>query len=509
MKINISNLSTQVESEAEDSSLVQARAKELEEKYLSPSLPLQRENASPKPFPFHALGGILGPVAKRIHEVIKAPDSICGQSVLAAAALITQAYADVHIDGRVCPLSLFLVTAAESGDRKSAVDNIVLKPIRDYEKMLYKGCIEEKQRYKNKLDAWKKQRELVMRSYESDILESELNKMDFEPPRPLEPYLLLEEPSYEGLIKLLAIGQPSVGLFSDEGGRMFGGYAMGKDNLLKTACGLSSLWDGGKPITRIRGGDENLLLYGRRFSSHLMIQEIVLANILKNELLIGQGFLARCLMVSPTSNAGNRPYNPVDISKDPTIQSFYSLVRKILDHPLPTDPEVLNELHPRPLYIAEDAKVRWISFHDEIDYGLKPEGSLYAIRRFANKGADYALRIAGVLTLIEDFEAATISLENMERAIELMHFYFDEALRIIDISLCDPLLGLAQKTLEWMKRKIDREGSRKTITLQEVYQGGPREVRNAKSAQEIMKILEEHGRVERLSQEKLEWKLRE
>ena len=197
----------------------QQRAEELKADYASKKqqsrkgnpLPLQREITSPKPFPFAALGPGLGPVATRIHEIVKAPDSICGQSVLAAAALITQPYADIHIDGRVHPLSLFMLTAAESGDRKSAVDAIVLKAVRDYERMLQKTCEEEKRIHKNKMDVWKKQRDKIMSSCELDSLEGELNKMALEPRPALEPNLLLEEPTYEGLVKLYDIGQPSVG----------------------------------------------------------------------------------------------------------------------------------------------------------------------------------------------------------------------------------------------------------------------------------------------------------
>ena len=68
-----------------------------------------------------------------------------------------------------------------------------------------------------------------------------------EPEPPIEPLIIVEEPTYEGLVKYLARGQPSVGLFSDEGGRFVGGNAMNRDNLLKTLAGLSSLWDA-KPI---------------------------------------------------------------------------------------------------------------------------------------------------------------------------------------------------------------------------------------------------------------------
>ena len=61
------------------------------------------------------------------------------------------------------------------------------------------------------MDVWKKQRDKIMSSCELDSLEGELNKMALEPRPALEPNLLLEEPTYEGLVKLYDIGQPSVG----------------------------------------------------------------------------------------------------------------------------------------------------------------------------------------------------------------------------------------------------------------------------------------------------------
>ena len=47
--------------------------------------------------------------------------------------------------------------------------------------------------------------------------------MEDSPVPPLHPLVLVEEPTYEGIVKYLAIGQPSVGLFSDEGGRFLEG----------------------------------------------------------------------------------------------------------------------------------------------------------------------------------------------------------------------------------------------------------------------------------------------
>ena len=84
-----------------------------------------------------------------------------------------------------------------------------------------------------------------------------------EPEPPLEGQFVTEEPTYEGIFKLLQYGQPSIGIFSAEGGRFIGGHAMSKENQLKTATGLSSLWDG-SPMTRTRSGDGCKTLYGRR-----------------------------------------------------------------------------------------------------------------------------------------------------------------------------------------------------------------------------------------------------
>ncbi len=74
------------------------------------------------------------PAARTLQRVIQAPDSVCAQSVLGAAALSCQPYANISIDSREIPLSIFLLTVAESGDRKSGTDKAALKPIYAWQK---------------------------------------------------------------------------------------------------------------------------------------------------------------------------------------------------------------------------------------------------------------------------------------------------------------------------------------------------------------------------------------
>ena len=471
------------------------RIKDLESvtsaKEMSSPLPLLREMPPAAPYPIDALGSLLGGAAQRLHEIIKAPDAICGNSILAVAALTAQAYADVEIDGRRIPLSLFLLTAAESGDRKSAVDNVALRPVQEYQKMLLNAYSEDLHKYKNKKDLWTKDRAKILNSKDEN-LEEQLDGLE-EPSMPLKPIILMEEPTYEGLVNQLAIGEPTVGLFSDEGGRMFGGFGMDPKNLLKTACGLSSLWDG-RPISRIRT-DEGFTLYGRRFSTHLLIQENVLEQVLNNSTLISQGLLARCLMVFPPTMAGKRDYQSLNPFEDPLIQKYQNKIVEIWDYPVPKiDAKQPNVLNPRSLLLSSRAKASWILFHNEVDKMIIGSGRYFPIRRMANKAAEQVLRIAGSLTLIKDFDAYEIAEEEIARGVELTRYYLEESLRICSSGITDPNLILAQRVLDWMKHE-SKEKEIEYFPLNFIYQKGPAAVRDSETARRIMHILAKHDAI--------------
>ena len=52
---------------------------------------------------------------------------------------------------------------------------------------------------------------------------------------PRKPIILVSEPTPEGLVKLLAEGQPSAGLFSAEASTFIGGHGMTAESRLRTA----------------------------------------------------------------------------------------------------------------------------------------------------------------------------------------------------------------------------------------------------------------------------------
>jgi hypothetical protein len=96
--------------------------------------PLRRPLPPAEPYPLQALGDVLGTAAQRIRDVLGVPAAMAGQSILAAASLAVQAHADVEIDGRREPLSLWGICIGVSGERKSACDQLALGTHREFER---------------------------------------------------------------------------------------------------------------------------------------------------------------------------------------------------------------------------------------------------------------------------------------------------------------------------------------------------------------------------------------
>jgi len=253
-------------------------------------LPLRGPEPKSLPYPIASLGAF-AKAAQVITDQVQAPASVVAQSILAAGSLVAQPHIDVEIDGREFPVSLYLITVAASGERKTATDKIVLAPVKKYERQLVEN-------YDQELITWSvKLAQLKMKKKGQSLDIGAI--MAHEATKPAYPMMLTKEPSYEGLIRSLHEGLPSMGLFSDEAGRFIGGYAMSEEHILKTAAGLSEIWDGSE-ITRTRGAEgQTFVLHDRRLAMHLMLQPIIAYRIITNPLLMGQGFLPRCLVVQP------------------------------------------------------------------------------------------------------------------------------------------------------------------------------------------------------------------
>lgn len=427
-------------------------------------LPLLPELEKSAPYPIHALGELIGGAAQAIVEAVQVPAALAAQSVLPAAAMAAQAHGNVLRGGQQIPLSLFALTVAESGDRKSAADRLALQAHQQHQRELLEQYKADAKEYRDQRDAYQKARANILDKAKGDpeSVADELGNL-LEPEAPPSPFILSEEPTLEGLQKSLLRGHPSQGLFSDEGGQFFGGHATKPENALKSVAGLSKLWDGA-PISRTRASDgESAARYGCRLSAHLMIQPIVASEVLCNPVMQGQGFLARFLIAWPESLAGTRFYRDADPARAPRLGRFWQRMARLLAQEPIKDEN--GELTPLMLVMEPAAQEAWIEEHDAIERQLGHGGDMQEIKPTAAKGAENLLRIAGVFAVIEGHQAITPEL--IERAAVLVRWYLAEALRLTNPSKIDPQLLQAQRLLDWLMtnqwhsfdaRTLQREG---------------------------------------------------
>ncbi len=91
--------------------------------------------APPKPYPLDALPELVRQAVTEVQGFTQAPVALVAGSALAAASLACQSLADVQrAEGLTGPVGVFLLTVAESGERKTTADNLFLDPIRDWER---------------------------------------------------------------------------------------------------------------------------------------------------------------------------------------------------------------------------------------------------------------------------------------------------------------------------------------------------------------------------------------
>ena len=451
--------------------------------------PLLAETPDGKPYPVDALGN-LAKMAKAIEGKTRAPVEIGAQSILAAVSLAVQGFADVETLGGLRPISLYCLTIAQSGERKSSCDAIAMKAIRNFEQASEIHHHNEMKQFQNQYDVWSAHRDALMkklRNGQDEQAEAELKAHGkLKPIPPIAPQRTVSEPTYEGLTRLFAQGHPSLGVFSDEGGQFMGGYAMNKDNRQKTLSAFNDLWQG-NPIRRTRQGEPPISLFGRRLAIHLMVQPAVAQNFMADALAVDIGFLPRFLICQPISAIGTRLHETI-WHDDPTIDDFYQKMQDILQKKLVMD-KVTLALKPRTLKLSPEAKNLLIAFSDEIEIAQQPGREMADISGYASKSAEQAARIAGVLTLWDDLYAKSVTAETMRNAIELARFYLSEALRLMGTAASPEMLQI-DALRKWLLEKWPHP----EIVPSEIMQRSPtRAFRNSDKATEAIAVLVKHG----------------
>jgi hypothetical protein len=460
-------------------------------------LPLARSLPPADPYPVDALGADMAAAARAFQAKTQAPIAICANAVLAVACLAAQAHADIELPtDEVKPISLFLVTIARSGERKTSNDNLALTPVKTRESELRVAHDAAAIEHENALAAWEAERKQIANKKKSNFAERKeaLDQLGPQPKPPLSPIIVCHEPTFEGLARLLIDGQPSIGIFASEGGVFIGGHGFSEDAKLRTAAGLSLLWDDGR-LTRVRAGDGAVALAGRRVAMHLQAQPDVAARLFSDPMLKDQGLLSRILVLAPESTQGQRFWTDVTTDHHEAAQGYVARLNEMFRRPMPLKDGTRNELEPRKLRLSAEARAVWTKFHDEVERELPPGGLYEPIAGLAAKLPEHAARIAAVLAMYGDLDATEVDARTLFNGITLSRYYASTALRIHGASRTSADLLDAEALLDWMRLKSDRG----LVSLPDIVQTGPNRIRDTGTAKRLLNLLEQHRRIERVS----------
>lgn len=447
-------------------------------------------------YPLDALPETIRLAVEEVLSFVKAPAPLVVSAALSALSMAVQSHADVaRAEKLTGPASTYLLTIADSGERKSTCDNFFTSAIRDYEAKQAEAAKPFIKEYEAAFSSWDMKNSGVKDSIRAaakaaqptEALEADLLQLQMDKPEPPRiPRIIYGDATPAALKYSLAKGWPSGAVVSSEGGIVFGGHGMKKDSAMENLATLNQLWDGTDMPTE-RRATESYTVKGARFTMSIMVQEATLRAFFRQDggLARGTGFLARFLIAWPESTQGFRPFTEAP-ENWPSLASFNHRISTILNQDPPIDDD--GALHPEMMTLTPGAKEAWIGFHDAIESLLATGGELFDIRDVASKTADNAARLACQFHVFSG-DAGAISLNAFESASRITAWHLNEARRFFGGLALPQELADAARLDCWMLAYCKRHKTN-TIPIAAIQQGAPIDLRKKVAIESAVQELE-------------------
>lgn len=393
------------------------------------------EKIEAESYPIDALPDTIRAAVEEVGGFVKAPVPLVASSAIAALSLAIQAYVDVERASKLhSPSGVFLLTIADSGERKSTCDGFFTEAIYAYQAAQVEAAKLLVKKYKAATESWEarrsgtkdKIRQLAKEKKPTENMEAVMRDLENDKPEPPRiPRLIYADATPEALAYSLAKGWPSGGVVSAEAGIVFGSHGMGKDSVMRNLATLNQLWDGNS-LTIDRRTSESFTVSGARLTVALQVQGETLLSFFEKSgaLARGTGFLARFLIAWPESTQGHRLFTEAP-AHWPSLHVFNQRITTILGQNAPIDE---GKLTPQMLALTPDAKEAWVEYHNAIEEELRSGGELVDVRDVASKSADNAARLAALFHVFEAGQGA-ISEDAFERASRITAWHLNESRR--------------------------------------------------------------------------------
>ena len=294
-----------------------------------------------------------------------------------------------------------------------------------------------------------------------------------QPAAPLVPYLICEEPTAEGLIKLLGRRAAGNGHLQRGGWTVCGRARHARRNA------IAHCRDAERSVGRNAGQAHQSW---RRTSAAIRQAGLYALDdaarcqrrLLADGGLLDQGFLSRLLPCAPVSNIGHRSIRPASGQSIADIQRFNHRLADLLRRPPALAAGSRNELQPHPLSFDPTASRLWIDFANTIERQQLPGRELSILTGFASKLAEHGSRIDG---------------EHMASGIEIAQWFAGEALRLFGAAAVDGELHDAQLLLAWLTEHWQEP----IVSVPDLAHQGPNCLRTTEKARRLTGILVRHG----------------
>ncbi|HYS42756.1 MAG TPA: DUF3987 domain-containing protein, partial [Geobacteraceae bacterium] len=417
--------------------------------------------------PADLLPGWLGTFCKAVAATTQTPPGLSVMFALATVATCLQRRFEVcpYGDEYLEPVSVWSVVALDPGNRKTAVKQAFTAPLIEWEH-------EETSRLKPEIKQVRHRRDINQKTIEQ--LKAQAAKADTNPVRREEqlqeiakieeetpdemiaPRIFTDDVTPERLQTLLLDHGGRMALLSDEAAifEIMGGlYSGGKANLNIFLQGHSG------SAVRVDRQGRTVVLNRPALTFGLMVQPDVIRDLASGNKarFRGNGTLARFLYCIPKSTVGTRDVTQRTPIPGPVKKAYRDGIIGLLAISPAVDERGTERA--RVLTLAPEALLVWQQFGQYVENRQGPDGEFYSIQDFTSKLPGAALRIAGLLHVVEEHlvsgtviveAGATINASTVERALDLCDLLISHARAAFDSMGSGPEQNDAQVVLRWI-----------------------------------------------------------
>lgn len=411
---------------------------------------------------------LLGQTIKEVSLITQAAGAIIISTALSAIATALQKHINVELPtGKVCPVSLYLLTCADSGERKSTVESEFNKGIKSYQIKHQQSYLEQLRKYEiflgfheAKSKSLKNKLKLAAAEEPSDLLQVLIEHDGRKPERPKAPKMIYEDSSIEALMFGLKTDSPYAYLGSSEGGVLINSALMSKTPV------FNAFWSG-DDVNVARKTTDSYTLSDVRLTTHIMIQPATLKRFMEKsqDVVRDNGYLSRFLVCFPSPVSGYRTINGIRYEKEFTTK-FNRRIEEFLE----------RKVNESLIFIfCDEAKDLWINIYNDIERKMQPAGIYENAKDHASKLAENIARVAALIHYFEYSFDSKISVESLNVAVQLVSYY---SFYFLTYFCPPPLDEVLAKNLESWFHSLKGNGFR-YVKKNKILQYGPKCIRKS------------------------------